>query len=245
MSWDGSRAHRRGDGTHIAETARSGSGHLARLVAGTSTALVVAVVAVAGCGQRDVDALKPRHAVRETLPSSPSSATTAHRSRVIEDLNPDGVAAHTRQNADGVDLNRNFPYDWQPIGRGGDDQYSGPRALSEPEARAAAAFLDRVRPSITVWFHQHAGLVDYSGGNPAIERWFARAIRLPVAQLRRFPGSVAGWENHRYRDSTAFVVELPSGRPSLALVRRATATIDRIGTGLMRRRVERTSVNAA
>jgi protein MpaA len=139
---------------------------------------------------------------------------------VVDDLNPDGVAAKTRQNADRVDLNRNFPWRWRPLGPPGTQQYAGPRPLSEPESRLASALILRLRPRIAIWFHQPLGLVDESGGSPAVERRFARLSGLPLKRLTRYPGSAVGWQNHRLPGTTAFVVELPAGRVQPAAVRR-------------------------
>jgi protein MpaA len=137
---------------------------------------------------------------------------------VVPTLNPDGVAAGTRGNAHGVDLNRNFPFGWRPLGG---LEYSGPHPLSEPESRAARDLIRRYRPEITIWFHQPFGLVDRSGGQAAIEHRYAELSGLPLVRLRRYPGSVSTWQNRTMPGSTAFVVELPatvSGR----LVGRAT-----------------------
>jgi protein MpaA len=134
---------------------------------------------------------------------------------IIPVLNPDGVAAGTRGNADRVDLNRNFPWHWQPLGGIYD---SGPHPLSEPESRIVYRLIGRVEPSVSIWFHQHLDVVDESGGSIAVERHFAKLTGMHVARLRREPGSVVGWTNHQDSAQTAFVVELPAGqlRPAVA-----------------------------
>jgi protein MpaA len=162
---------------------------------------------VVGCIHGDEPAGVPVARRLESLPG-PTEAVLV----IVPDLNPDGVTAGTRTNAHGVDLNRNFPYAWRPIGEPGSLHYSGPARLSEPESRAGATFIRRLRPTVSIWFHQALGLVDRSGGRVAVERTFARLAGLPLARLPRYPGSVTGWENHRFLGSTAFVVELPAGR---------------------------------
>jgi protein MpaA len=127
---------------------------------------------------------------------------------VVPDLNPDGYAAGTRQNGRGVDLNRNFPYQWTPLGG---VFYSGPRALSERETRIAYHLIRRIRPTLSIWFHQHLDVVDESGGDPQVERRFAHAVGMRTERLGRYPGSVVGWENHAFPGTTSFVVELPAG----------------------------------
>jgi murein peptide amidase A len=140
---------------------------------------------------------------------------------VVPSLNPDGVAANTRGNARGVDLNRNFPFDWQPLDG---LEYSGTQALSEPESRAARRLILRRKPDITIWFHQPFGLVDRSGGDPLVERRFSQLVGLPLVSLRRYPGSASSWQNHALPKSTAFVVELPHA-VSGDLVGRATKAV--------------------
>jgi murein peptide amidase A len=133
---------------------------------------------------------------------------------IVPDLNPDGVAADTRQNADRVDLNRNFPWQWRPLGPPGTTFYAGRRTLSEPENRIIQRLVLRVRPQVSIWFHQHLDVVDESGGDVRIERRFASLVRMPLRRLTRYPGSATEWENHTLPGTTSFVVELPAGRVS-------------------------------
>jgi protein MpaA len=140
---------------------------------------------------------------------------------LVDTANPDGCAAGTRQNAHGVDLNRNSPWRWQPLDHRGGLFWSGPRSLSEPESRAINRFVRRRRPAVSIWYHQHARLVDDAGGDRRIERHYAHMVGLPFRHLDGFfPGSITHWQNARFRHDTAFVVELPAGRLSRAAVRR-------------------------
>ncbi len=148
---------------------------------------------------------------------------------VVPTINPDGVAAGSRGNAHGVDLNRNFPFRWQPLGGG---EYSGTGPLSEPESRAAHRLVLREKPDLTIWFHQPFGLVDKPEANPFAARRFAHLVGLPLVRLRGpYPGSVSRWQNHRFPSSTAFVVELPR-YVSNALARRGTAAVSILASEL-------------
>jgi len=131
---------------------------------------------------------------------------------IVEDLNPDGTAAGTRQNANGVDLNRNFPYRWQADGRPGDQNYPGSGPLSEPESKAAADLAERIKPRMTVWYHQALRMVVEGAGDDKLRRLYSRRSGLPVRDLPNYHGTASSWQNRSFRGDTAFVVELPGGR---------------------------------
>ena len=140
---------------------------------------------------------------------------------VIRNLNPDGLRAGTRQNGRGVDLNRNFPYRWRPIGRPWDKEYSGPQPLSEPEDRIARRLIARIHPDVSVWFHQPLALVIQVGGRHHDPAAIRPARGLPLVRLAgRYPGSVTSWQNHWHPEAAAFVVELPDGSLSSTTVDR-------------------------
>ncbi len=107
---------------------------------------------------------------------------------ILRNINPDGDArAHTihgRVNDHGVDLNRNFPENWQEEwDRDGCWNYapttggSGPG--SEPETRAVMTFLSTHRVQAIISYHS-AALGVFPGGEP----WDANSKKLAKALSR-------------------------------------------------------------
>ncbi len=148
---------------------------------------------------------------------------------VVPTINPDGIAAHTRGTAHGVDLNRNFPFQWRPLGG---DEYSGPSPLSEPESQAAHRLILREKPDLTIWFHQPFGFIDRPNGNPFAAHRFSDLIGLPLVRLPGpYPGSASRWQNQTFPTSTAFVAELPKPVSS-SLVKRSAAAVRELASEL-------------
>jgi murein peptide amidase A len=112
---------------------------------------------------------------------------------VVPNLNPDGFAAGTRGNTRGVDLNRDF------------------YARTQPETRFAVSLIRRVRPEVTVWFHQPQALVRAWGPSVSTARRLAALAGVRYRSLAWPPGSASNWQNHAFPGTASFVVELPAG----------------------------------
>ncbi len=132
---------------------------------------------------------------------------------IIPSLNPDGWAANTRRNAQGVDLNRNFPWMWSPS-----KESSGPAAGSELETQAAMNLLQTERPDLVIWVHQPLDYVAPLHGCPIeyAELW-ATAAGVPIRSNLAHLGGSETW-SARTAGLRSMLVEVSSWSTAQALV---------------------------
>ncbi len=136
--------------------------------------------------------------------------------RVVPLLNPDGLLRRRaqRMNANGVDLNRNFPSPnwlaatedyWVRQTSRNPRRYPGTGPLSEPESRWLAEEIARFRPDVVVSVHAPHSVVDFDGPPEPPQRLGP----LNLHMLGTYPGSLGRWAGV-HGGLPVVTIELPS-----------------------------------
>jgi len=128
---------------------------------------------------------------------------------ILAQANPDGLARQRRTNANGVDLNRNFPaQNWKRSGR-----TNGPRPASEPETRAISRAIKLLNPDCAVAIHSIARgrhCNNYDGPARRQASILSRYNHYPVEATMGYatPGSFGSWMGVDHKIPT-LTLELP------------------------------------
>ncbi len=131
---------------------------------------------------------------------APSDTPQPVHWRFVPALNPDGLVAQPprRTNANGVDLNRNFPtpnWDrdaklyWEKRTRKDPRRWPGKKALSEPESQFVVEQLQSYKPHLVVSIHAPYGVLDFDGPNVPP----SKLGRLYLDRVGIFPGSLGNY----------------------------------------------------
>lgn len=132
-------------------------------------------------------------------------------------VNPDGLLAAKPQrvNANGVDLNRNFPtpgweHDakryWMKTTGSDPRRFPGQSPLSEPESRWLNDEMERFRPHVIISVHAPFGVLDFDGPKAKAPRRFGR---LYFNRVGVYPGSLGNYGG-MHKNVPVITIELPN-----------------------------------
>lgn len=123
--------------------------------------------------------------VREPLASGPTII-------IVSEVNPDGLVDETRVNANGVDINRNFPSSSWRSDYPDLNHYPGHEPASEPETRAIIDLIKRYPPDLLITFHAALGCMNWDGPGADTAAMMAGINGYPLCQYLGYetPGSL-------------------------------------------------------
>ena len=147
---------------------------------------------------------------------TPSDSPQVIHWRFVPMLNPDGIFNRPprRVNANGVDLNRNFPTPnwtrdarvyWEKRTQKDPRRWPGNKTLSEPESRFLFDEMQSFKPNLIVSIHAPYGVLDFDG--PSVPP--SRLGRLYLDQVGIFPGSLGNYGGV-HKGVPVVTVELPN-----------------------------------
>ncbi len=150
---------------------------------------------------------------------------------LIPCINPDGIEANTRGNANGVDLNRNFPSSgWQSTPLAGNNAYyPGIKPASEPETQIIVSLLKNynfkkifaIHTNHTIQF-PNPPMVNYDGEQ---SRELAEKLSVATGLMAHHdigyptPGSLGVWVGHELK-KISVTVELDDTKTSKELYKK-------------------------
>lgn len=107
-------------------------------------------------------------------------------------LNPDGMKRNKRVNANGVDLNRNFPTgnwgeDTSKAGTNPEDYNGGTTAASEIETKFMVEIIEEFKPELILTIHAPYKIVNYDGPAKKIAQKISDIIKYPVEASIGYP----------------------------------------------------------
>lgn len=109
-----------------------------------------------------------------------------NRLLLIPCLNPDGKNKNTRQNANGIDLNRNFPTkNWEKINK--NDYYGGEKPESEIETQFLVKILNKEKIDCILTIHAPYKVVNYDGPAKEIAQKISEITGYPVQEDIGYP----------------------------------------------------------
>jgi len=113
---------------------------------------------------------------------------------IVPALNPDGLDKSQRQNANGVDLNRNYGVSNWVLDKT-TMFYSGPYPFSEPETRAVRTLFDEEQFSLAITYHTNRNLVE------------SNSYKDKFIGFNKYLGKVVARTGYKYLDASDFSFE--------------------------------------